>query len=94
VQWANLYFERGELNLAATRFTECLDMPTAAEQGLLVSECFEKLATIYEKQGHFEKALQNHKRYAVYRDSLFIGYLQSGGCKFFAFDKNIFEMEV
>jgi len=71
VQWANLYFERGELNLAATRFTECLDMPTAAEQGLLVSECFEKLATIYEKQGHYEKALQNHKRYAVYRDSLF-----------------------
>jgi len=71
ILWGGLYFQKGELDSAVVQYTRSLQMPTASEQGYLVSECYEQLAIIYEKQGNHRRALEKHRQFTAHRDSLF-----------------------
>jgi tetratricopeptide (TPR) repeat protein len=70
MQWGDLFFYQGKLDSAEARYLRTISMPGAFEQNLTVSYCYEQLATIYEQRGDYERAYQNQKNFAAFKDSL------------------------
>lgn len=70
VIWGDLESARGDLPSAAEHYERALAMPVAAGNAAARQHCHDQLATIYERQGAFERAIAHHRTFAAVRDSL------------------------
>ncbi len=70
LNWAELHEAMGRPDSAILRYHRAINLGKSISYKQAVEYGYEQLARIYERRGDPARALENHKRYTAYRDSI------------------------